>query len=255
MKLSTRAFVWHLVGLASAYSPSCPVDELSCALPSANDTADACCSPKYGLVVFTQQWLTKQGPEDAFTIHGLWPNACNGSFAPEQGCDPARQYSNVGEIVQQRNTSLYELMNEYWVSYTGDNSEFWTHEWDKHGTCVSTLSPSCYGGDYQPYEEMLDYFDSVIQLHQQYDIYTALSGAGISPGGEYSKLDMVKAVKSSLGVDAWFHCKKDALDEAWIYFNVQGRNRYVPAQQYRGEAECPDQIQYPAKQTMGQGNE
>ncbi|KAK9762596.1 hypothetical protein K7432_011521 [Basidiobolus ranarum] len=245
MKLELTILGWSLVTLISAQAPSCPLDEVSCSLQTTNPQ-NSCCAPSYGLVVFTQQWLTGQGPADSFTIHGLWPNSCNGSFS-SNGCDPSRQYQDVGAIVEKQNSTLFQLMNTYWVSYTGDNSEFWTHEWDKHGTCVSTLSPHCYGEDYQQYEEMIDYFDSVIQLHQQFDIYGALSDAGITPGNSYSKQDMVNAVKKSLNVDAWFHCKSNVLEEVWIYLNVKGRSQYVPAQNYKGASQCSNTIQYPPK--------
>ena len=33
-------------------------------------SVDACCSPKYGLVVLALQWSPGWGPNDEFTIHG-----------------------------------------------------------------------------------------------------------------------------------------------------------------------------------------
>ncbi|KAK9766914.1 hypothetical protein K7432_003631 [Basidiobolus ranarum] len=241
------SFLCCYIAVISAQAPSCPLDGISCSLPS-TPSSNTCCAPSYGLIVFAQQWLTKQGPPKSFTIHGLWPNSCNGSYAPSTGCDPSRKYSNVGKIVEQQNTTLYQEMNTYWVSYNGDNSGFWTHEWDKHGTCVTTLAPQCYGNTYRKYQEMMDYFETVIQLRQQYNIYSALNSAGITPGKSYQRQDMINAVKKSLNVDPWFHCKNGTLEEVWIYLNVKGRNQYVPAQKYRGSSQCPTTIQYPAKQ-------
>lgn len=40
-------------------------------------TVDACCSPKYGLVVLTLQWSPGYGPSDEFTIHGKLENTIN----------------------------------------------------------------------------------------------------------------------------------------------------------------------------------
>lgn len=33
-------------------------------------------------------------------------------------------------------------MNTYWVDINGNQGSFWSHEWDKHGTCESFASPA-----------------------------------------------------------------------------------------------------------------
>jgi ribonuclease T2 len=62
-------------------------------------------------------------------------------------------------------------MNTYWVSDDSSNEVFWEHEWAKHGTCISTLEPSCYT-DYTPQEEVPDFFQKVVDLFQTLDSYT-----------------------------------------------------------------------------------
>lgn len=60
---------------------------------------NTCCSPTPGgLVLQTQYWSTWTGlesqgqklPKASWTIHGLWPDNCDGSF--DQYCDLSRQY-------------------------------------------------------------------------------------------------------------------------------------------------------------------
>lgn len=51
------------------------------------------------------------------------------------------------------------------LTYTTDetNEEFWEHEWYEHGTCVSTLDPSCYT-DYETGMEAVDFFQITVNL-------------------------------------------------------------------------------------------
>ena len=56
-----------------------------------------CCALQ-GLILQTQFWDTYTGyehqgqilPKDSWTLHGLWPDNCDGSYA--QYCDLSRQY-------------------------------------------------------------------------------------------------------------------------------------------------------------------
>lgn len=54
-------------------------------------------------------------------------------------------------------------MNTYWNSDDETNEEFWEHEWATHGTCVSTLDPSCYT-DYETGIEAVDFFQITVDL-------------------------------------------------------------------------------------------
>jgi ribonuclease T2 len=61
-------------------------------------------------------------------------------------------------------------MNTYWKDYQGNDESFWEHEWDKHGTCISTLDPKCYSG-YTGQEEVADFFDIAVTLFKSLDSY------------------------------------------------------------------------------------
>lgn len=61
-------------------------------------------------------------------------------------------------------------MKTYWSSDEGSAESFWEHEWNKHGTCVSTLEPKCFT-DYKPQEDVVAYFEATINLFQNLNTY------------------------------------------------------------------------------------
>ncbi|KAJ1929302.1 hypothetical protein FBU59_007056, partial [Linderina macrospora] len=119
----------------------CPKNVLSCSTNAITNKADTCCYEQYGLHVLSQQWAVGLGPNDKFTIHGLWPNQCTGGVAPSTGCDSKRNVKKIQPIVQAAGSSLAKDMLTYWPSNKGSNDKFWVHEWNKHGTCATTLDP------------------------------------------------------------------------------------------------------------------
>jgi ribonuclease T2 len=67
---------------------------LSCSRHANPAFTDSCCTETFGgLVLSTQFWDTYTGleaegqvlPRDTWTLHGLWPDFCNGSYT--QYCD------------------------------------------------------------------------------------------------------------------------------------------------------------------------
>lgn len=61
-------------------------------------------------------------------------------------------------------------MKKYWLDIDGDDASFWEHEWNKHGTCINTIEPSCYS-DYSAQEEVGDFFQKVVDLFKGLDTY------------------------------------------------------------------------------------
>ncbi|KAJ1956597.1 hypothetical protein EC988_001265, partial [Linderina pennispora] len=182
-------------------------------------------------------WDTRWGPSDAFTVHGLWPDTCDGKMLPSNGCDPQRAYTNISSIIRADSMELHDNMNTYWPSNKGDNNWFWTHEWVKHGTCVSTLEPRCYGTGYTSQEEVVDYFSTILKLRAKYDIYKALAASGITPTkpeagrrpkNTYTLAQFKAALKDAWGVEPNVKCRGRRLQEVWLWFKVRGRDDYYP---------------------------
>ncbi|KAJ2522028.1 hypothetical protein GGI11_000465 [Coemansia sp. RSA 2049] len=232
---------------------SCPIDAVSCQGPA----ADPCCSPENGLLVMALQWDSRFGPSDAFTVHGLWPDTCKGKQLPSGGCDSARAYTNVSAIIESgTDLELAGDMATYWPSNKGDNNWFWTHEWVKHGTCVSTLHPRCYDPvAYAPQQEVSEYFRKVLDLRAHYDVYRALNASGIvptqpesgrRPKATYSLEEFKAAIRAAWGVDPNVKCRGRRMQEVWLWFKVLGRDRYFPVDPW-GADTCPRRISYQRK--------
>uniref|UniRef100_A0A8D0F7P3 Uncharacterized protein n=1 Tax=Strix occidentalis caurina TaxID=311401 RepID=A0A8D0F7P3_STROC len=96
-----------------------------------------------------------QDPPEYWTIHGLWPDKteeCNRTW-----------HFNVTEI-----KDLMSDMRHYWpdVLHSSLNrTQFWKHEWEKHGTCAATL---------QVLNSQRKYFGKALELYQHVDLNSDL---------------------------------------------------------------------------------
>ncbi|KAJ1911438.1 hypothetical protein H4219_005940 [Mycoemilia scoparia] len=162
----------------------------------------------------------------------------DGSYGGNRGCDPARSYSNIDEIIRnlEDDPTLYQDMKTYWASNKGDDNWFWSHEWIKHGTCVTTLEPHCYAeGNYTKHKEVGEYFRTALNLRSKYDIYAAFKDNDIVPNAKktYPVQKMKQAILDKYGLEATFSCRGSRLQEITLWFRVRGRDRYVPTQPLR----------------------
>ncbi|KAF3398429.1 Ribonuclease T2 [Penicillium rolfsii] len=209
---------------ASAQLETCSNDNtFSC--QSSSTTPTCCFNYPGGALLQTQFWDTdpSTGPTDSWTIHGLWPDNCDGTY--ESSCDSSRAYTNISDILTaQGRTDLLSYMQDYWVDINGDDESFWAHEWGKHGTCINTIDPSCYT-NYSAQEEVGDFFQKVVDLFQGLDTYKALAAAGITPSS--SKTYTLSAIQAALttlhdGASVYLGCSSGSLNQVWYFFNVAG---------------------------------
>ncbi|EME78020.1 uncharacterized protein MYCFIDRAFT_168568 [Pseudocercospora fijiensis CIRAD86] len=243
--------------LASA-SATCNSPQLSCQNTSA--VSDLCCfnSPG-GALLQTQFWDTDPvvGPSDSWTIHGLWPDNCDGTY--EANCDDKRAYTNITDILNAAGKQdLVSYMNTYWQSNSGSAETFWEHEWGKHGTCISTLDPDCYS-DYKPTEEVPDFFEKVVSLFNALPSYKWLADAGITPDSSrtYTLAQIQNAVAKQFGGKIpYVGCASGAMDELWYFYNVRGSvqtGEFVPVDTLT-KSNCPSTgIKYKPKSGGGGG--
>jgi ribonuclease T2 len=135
-------------------------------------------------------------------------------------------------------------MNEFWLPNAGTSEHFWEHEWNKHGTCINTLSPSCYGDAYTPGLEAVDFFVRTVELFKSLDTYAALAAAGITPSRTktYTLRELQDALSAVTGSRVWLGCQGRYLNQAWYYYNVRGSlqtGEFVPTEPSYSRGGCP----------------
>lgn len=134
-------------------------------------------------------------------------------------------------------------MQTYWKDYQGDDESFWEHEFGKHGTCISTLEPSCYE-NYEPAQEAVDFFNQAVKLHKSLPSYTWLTDAGIVPStsATYTLAAIQAALKAKHGQNVVINCDGTSLNELWYHYNVQGSaqsGEYVAVTPVGSGSTCP----------------
>ncbi|PSN62871.1 ribonuclease T2 [Corynespora cassiicola Philippines] len=242
-------------------SQACPNPQLSCH----NNTAveNLCCfNYPGGQMLQTQFWDADPptGPSDSWTLHGLWPDRCDGSY--DANCDSSRVYRNISSIIKSfGKDDLLQYMSTYWKDYKGDDETFWQHEWSKHGTCISTLEPECYS-EHVATQEVVDYFQKAVDLFKGLPSYKWLEEAGITPST--SKTYTFSAIQSALaknrpGVEVTLGCKSGKLNEIWYHYDVRGSlqtGEFVPADPDGTKSSCPKSgIKYLPKKGSGGGDD
>ncbi|KAI1304481.1 ribonuclease t2 [Xylaria venustula] len=222
---SKIAFVEATLAVGSALSASvtCPADlPFSCS--NTTVVEDLCCfDAPGGAILQTQFWdvSPSTGPSDSWTIHGLWPDNCDGTY--QQYCDPKREYTNITAILQEKAPCTLKTMNYLWKDYSGNDESFWKHEFGKHGTCMSTLNPECYP-NYQATDEVGDYFTRAVTLFQTLPSYDWLAAAGIVPSTTqtYTLAAIQAALTAHHGHNVVIGCSGSTLNELWYHFQVKG---------------------------------
>ncbi|XP_054810456.1 ribonuclease 3-like [Prosopis cineraria] len=173
-----------------------------------------CCSQDFDFFYFVQQWPgafcdTKHGccypktgkPTADFGIHGLWPNYKDGSWP--SNCDPDSVFdkSQIAELMSS--------MEKHWPSLSCPSSNglrFWSHEWQKHGTCSESEL------------DQRDYFDSALKLKQKANLLNILHNAGIKADDGFYSLESIKeAIKNGVGFTPGIECNVDAKHKSQLY--------------------------------------
>ncbi|UPX15714.1 Ribonuclease T(2) [Ascochyta rabiei] len=232
-----------LVGSAVAAASACPASApLSC--QSTGTIQNTCCTEAQGQILQVQFWDSSPatGPANSWTIHGLWPDNCDGTY--KSTCDSSRAYTDISCTLKNRGaTDILNYMETYWKDYQGNDESFWEHEWSKHGTCYSTLKPSCYT-NYQAEDELVDFLNTTITLFKDLPTYQWLSNAGIAPSSSktYTNAAITSALKAKFGATPILTCTSGELNQIQYAFNTYGsvaHGNFVPVNPTGTSGNCP----------------
>lgn len=222
------------------HSPiQCPTSDIIACTDLTNDI-NKCCLPDQGHLTLSLQWIPgycknagrnkpckrgtlKKVEKDTWTLHGLWPGNCDGKTYLTN-CNPDREVNNIEEVIRERDSKLLDEMERIWLSGNPnperDNNWFWAHEWNKHGQCVSTITPQCLGSGYKKDDDIIKYFDKAAELRSEYDLYPILESQKIVPSDKQGyRIEVIQnAFKSAFN---------DTQLEIGCVYNKRERKQYL----------------------------
>jgi ribonuclease T2 len=134
---------------------------------------------------------------------------------------------------------LLDWMNKYWINQGASNAEFWAHEFAKHATCFSTFDLPCYGPQYVPHQDVIEYFETAVLYELRLPTYKWLTDAGITPSNttRVALKDVQNALVAGYGKLPFVGCSgprynetaagarttdngRTQISETWYYFHV-----------------------------------
>ena len=147
-------------------------------------------------------------------------------------------------------------MRRYWINAPGSgvNDSLWSHEFNKHATCMSTVRPECFSSKKAAgkRKDVADYFHKVVQLYKDLDSYEILKDGGIIPSAtkNYTLSAIQQVFIDRIGVDVTPWCDaENRLSEMWYSFNIKGGGvldgQYVHISPVGTKSNCQERdIQY-----------
>lgn len=106
-----------------------------------------------------------------WSIHGLWPSRRPNRVGKrnEQNANVQKRFNNIQFCCgpQYNSTKIrsdvYRELIDKWPTLhnTTKHHSFWRHEWQKHGTCATTVNKL---------KNQTAYFDTILKLYNQFDL-------------------------------------------------------------------------------------
>ncbi|KAG8911841.1 ribonuclease T2-like [Tulasnella sp. 417] len=118
---------------------------------------------------------------------------------------------------------LLQWMEEFWLGIPS-NEYLWANEWNRHGTCMSTIAPSCLPAGSPSGFDASIYFQKAADAFSSVPTYQFLASAGIEPDRtkKYTLDELEAAFKQTHGFIPALDCKNKELTAISYYFHLRG---------------------------------
>ncbi|TIB14288.1 hypothetical protein E3P89_00959 [Wallemia ichthyophaga] len=193
-------------------------------------------------------------------LHRATANSGTGTTHPTKATKTCGRCTGSGLIAAMAviptagETDLYQAMSTVWLDNRGHNEHFWQHEWNKHGSCYSTLKPACQADSSESGSEnvdtMIDYFSRILNTYNRFPTYEFLANRGITPSSThtYKLADIKHALKEAFGYAPTIKCDGggNKVHEVWYSFNLEGplvSGTLLPREQVSADS-CSQDVYY-----------
>ncbi|KAI5679857.1 hypothetical protein M9H77_01084 [Catharanthus roseus] len=182
-----------------------------------------------------------------FTIHGLWPDYNDGTWP---ACCNGPRF-DAKEIFP-----LHDALEKYWPSLScgkpstchGGRGTFWAHEWEKHGTCSSSVVRDEHG-----------YFLTALNVYFKYNVTQVLNEAGYVPSNseKYPLGGIISAIQNAFHATPELECKGGAVEELRLCFYKDFTPRDCATESriesyLSSRSSCPRYVSLPAQVSSGE---
>lgn len=165
----------------------------------------------FDLLIFTQRWPITAchewreqsainicglpSPRNIWTIHGIWPTKLH-TVGPAF-CNKSAIF-NATEL-----EPIMQQLEQFWINVEKNKAfdSLWRHEWLKHGTCAASVLLQLNTEN--------KYFGQGLSWLQQHSMADVLNEGGITPGNNYTLIDIHKVLTDRLQRNAAIECFHD----------------------------------------------
>ncbi|KAF5796139.1 putative ribonuclease T(2) [Helianthus annuus] len=169
-------------------------------------------------------------PPPGFTIRSLWPDYNDGTY-PEC-CEGAPYNENSLSSLSDAMTKYWTILNCKMSSSCTQKRPFWAHQWEKHGTCATSVV-----GDQQ------GYFLTTLQLYLKYNVTDVLIQAKIKPSNSktYPSASIISAIEDAFDTTPQLTCNDDTVYQVRLCFDKEFKVRECVGESNK----CPQYVRLP----------